>query len=488
VTAAAGAGGLDPEDWDDFRRVARQALDDMTTFVATVRERPVWVEAPAEVRAHFAQDLPHAERSLDAVLADFDRLIKPYATGNLHPAFMGWVHGAGTPVGMVAEMLAAGLNANCGGRNHIGIVVEQQITRWMREAFRFPDTASGVFVTGTSMANLLGLLVGRNRAVGDDIRHRGLKGVPQLCAYASAAAHGCIRQAVEMAGIGSDHLRRIPIDQAGRMDVGALAAAVAADRAAGLAPFFVVGTAGTVDIGAIDPLAAIADLAEREGLSFHVDGAFGAMGVLSPALRPRLEGLERADSIAFDFHKWLHVPYDAGFLLVRDGDAHRRTFAAQNAYLTRSETGLAAGDIWPCDLGPDLSRGFRALKTWFTLQVFGADRLGAAMTASCDLARRLAGAIAASPHFDLVAPVDLNIVCLSARSPDADGANRRIVDYLHRTGQAAPSITLLAGKAVIRCAINNHRTAADDIDALVIALHEALPTVDTAERRAVRQL
>jgi aromatic-L-amino-acid decarboxylase len=466
----AGPIDLDPRDWDHFRQLSQAALDGMVSHLHTIRERPVWVSAPDHVRARFCEDLPRHERPLGDVLRDFETFIKPYATGNVHPAFMGWVHGAGTPVGMVAEMLAAGLNANCGGRNHVGIEVEKQIVRWMRQAFGFPDDASGVFVTGTSMANFLGLLVARNHALGDDVRKTGIARGPQLCAYASSAAHGCISQAMQLAGVGSDYLRLVPCDSEGAMKLPELRALIAEDRRRGFKPFFVVGTAGTVDTGAIDRLDKVANLAAEEELWFHVDGAFGALAVFPPELAPLVTGIERADSIAFDFHKWAHVPYDAGFLLVRDGEAHRRTFASTNNYLTRATEGLAAGEIWPCDLGPDLSRGFRALKTWFTLQVFGTEQLGRCMLQNCRMAQHLEARLRASPDFTVRAGAKLNIVCFSVNTLNSDRDNRRMVEALHVSGRAAPSITILDGEAVIRCAIVNHRTTVADIDDFMAAI------------------
>ena len=339
--------------------------------------------APASTRP-----LPHKGRDLAHVLSDFTSHIKPYVTGNTHPLFMGWVHGAGTPVGMLAEMLAAGLNANCGGRNHIGIDVERQMTRWFAEVFGFPRDASGVFVTGTSMANFLGLLIARNEALGQSVRADGLRAAPaQLTAYTSAQAHGCIAQALELSGIGSRNLRQVPVDAAGAMRLDRLEAAIAKDRRQGHLPFLIVGTAGSVNTGAMDDLNAIADVAEAHKLWFHVDGAFGALAALSKRLRPLVAGIERAQSIAFDLHKWAHVPYDAGFLLVRDAEAHRRTFANRAAYLQRAPRGLGAGEVWPCDLGPDLSRGFRALKVWFTLETLGADRIAASIERCCRVAQ-----------------------------------------------------------------------------------------------------
>jgi aromatic-L-amino-acid/L-tryptophan decarboxylase len=237
-----------------------------------------------------------------------------------------------------------------------------------------------------------------------------------------------------------------------------------ADRAAGLVPLIVVGAAGSVDIGAIDPPAQLADLCTKRGLWFHVDAAFGAMLAFSPKLRDRIRGIERADSVAFDFHKWAHVPYDAGFLLTRDAEAQRAR-SPPNADISRAPSGLAAGDVWPCDLGPDLSRGFRAMKTWFTLTTLGTDRLGAAIEKNCRLAERLASHVRRSQAFQLSAPASLNIVCFSCKGADRDAQNRSIVEALHNSGRWAPSITMLDGVATIRCAIVNHRTSAADIDA-----------------------
>jgi glutamate/tyrosine decarboxylase-like PLP-dependent enzyme len=431
------------------------------------------------VRSRFDAALPRAPGSLADAHRSFMADVLPYAVGNVHPGFMGWVHGGGTPVGMVAEMLAAGLNANVGGRDQMPVEVERQIVRWMRALFHFPDSASGVFVTGTSMANLMSVLVARTKALGVDVRRTGLGGEgAQLVAYASNAAHGCIAQAMDLSGLGSAALRRIGVNARHQIDVAALQTQIAADRIAGLQPFFIVGTAGTVDTGAIDDLTALADLAERERVWFHVDGAYGALGMLAPDIAPLLAGIERADSLAFDFHKWGQVPYDAGFLLVRDGQAHMAAFAAPAAYLRREARGLAGGSPWPCDFGPDLSRGFRALKTWFTLKVHGTDRLGQAISQTCRLARYLAQQVATKPDLELLAPVALNIVCfryIGAAGGALDNAaldtlNRDIVADLHESGIAVPSTTTIDGHLAIRAAIVNHRTGAVDIDRLLAAV------------------
>ena len=462
---------LDPADWRSLRSQAHRMLDDMLDYVEGIRSRPVWQPIPAEVRAAFRGDLPTDPLDLADVHREFMDLVVPYATGNVHPRFMGWVHGGGSVVGMLAEMLAAGLNANLGGRDHVPIEVERQVAEWVRAILGFPPGASGLFVTGTSIANFLAVTIARTAVLGTQVRQRGLAPSDRrLAAYTSSSAHGCVRQALELSGLGSDALRIVATDALGRIDVTALRAAIDRDRATGATPFLVIGTAGSVDIGAIDDLAQLARLCSAERLWFHVDGAYGALGMLAPDLAPRLTGLERADSVALDFHKWGQAPYDAGFLLVRDAELHRATFASSAAYLRRETRGLAGGSPWPCDFGPDLSRGFRALKVWFMLKTYGTKRLGAAISHTCECARHLENRIRAEPRLELLAPAQLNIVCFRYRCDRPDEVNAAIVADLHESGIAAPSTTTVNGSLAIRAAIVNHRTTARDTDALVDAV------------------
>jgi glutamate/tyrosine decarboxylase-like PLP-dependent enzyme len=462
---------LDPQDWTRIRAQGHAMLDDMFDYVEHVRERPVWKPIPDEVRAHFHERLPKTAQPIEEVYAEFTQFIAPYATGNVHPGFMGWVHGGGNVAGMLAEMLASTLNANLGGRNHMPIEVERQIVRWARDMFSFPEDASGLFVTGTSMANLLAVLVARSACLGEGSRKTGIgaRGA-RLRAYTSAAVHGCVPQAFDIAGFGREALRRIAVNDAWQINLGALRDEIARDRHAGLEPFMIVGSAGTVDTGSVDDLKALAKLAREEDLWFHIDGAFGALAVLSPELKPLVAGVEEADSIALDFHKWGQVPYDAGFLIVRDGEAHKAAFASPAAYLRRATRGLAGGSPWPCDFGPDLSRGFRALKTWFTLKTYGTDALGAVMARTCTLAQYLKARIESEPKLELLAPVALNIVCFRYRCADADAVNAEIVADVHESGIAAPSSTVLKGHIAIRAAFVNHRTEERDVDALIDAV------------------
>ena len=345
-------------------------LDDMFDHLESLREQPVWRPIPQGVRQRFRSAPPTAPSPLTEAHASFMRDVLPFAGGNLHPGFMGWVQGAGTPVGMLAEMLAGGLNANLGGRDHMPIEVEREVIGWMRQLLGFPEGASGLLVTGASAANFIGVLVARQRVLGAAGRHQGATG-ERLTAYAATSVHGCVPRAMEMAGLGSDALRRIAVTAEHKIDIETLRQAIEADRRAGFKPFLLVGNAGAVDTGAIDDLDALADLAAAEGLHFHIDGAFGALGVLAPQIKPLLKGLERADSVAFDFHKWAHVPYDAGCILVRDEALLRATFGGRPVYLANAG-GLSGGEPWPSDLGIELSRGFRALKIWWTIKEHGA--------------------------------------------------------------------------------------------------------------------
>lgn len=449
-------------------------LDDILDHQRDVAEGPVWRPMPTAVRASFDAPLPLEPTPLADVHAEFCAKILPYGTGNTHPRFVGWVHGGGTLEGMLAEMLAAGMNSNLGGRDHAPVEVERQVVRWMAKLFGLPDDASGLLVAGTSMANFLAVVVAKVARLGIETRARGLGAEQtQLVAYASSATHSCVARAMELSGLGSDALRRIGVGADQRIDLADLRARVAEDRAAGLVPFLVVGNAGTVDVGAIDDLGALADFAKAESLWFHIDGAFGSLAVLSPALAPKLAGIERADSIACDFHKWAQVPYDAGLLMVRDPALHRQAFASEPSYLARDTRGLAAGQPWFTDFGVDLSRGFRALKVWFTLKTFGVHRLGEVIEATCAHARALAERIQRESKLELLAPVSLNIVCFHPRSAteaDSERLVREIVIDLQESGIAAPSTTRINGKLAIRVAIVNHRYQRADNDVIVDAI------------------
>lgn len=466
---------FDPEDWDAFRALGRRMVDDLVDQLQGLADGPVWRPMPDGVRAGFRTPVLTAPVAVEAVYADYLETVAPYAGGNRHPGFMGWVQGGGAPVGALAEMLAAGLNMNCGGRDHVGIALEEQVGLWVRNWFGFPSSARGLFVTGASMANFVACLAARTRALGPEVRAQGL-GDARLTAYAAEGAHACVVRAMEMAGLGRDALRRVPLNADFQMDVRALAARIDADLKAGFRPFLITATAGSVDVGAFDDLTALADLAARHGIWMHVDGAYGALGVHSARVRPKLAGLDRVQSVAFDFHKWGQVPYDAGFVMVADGAGLTDVFASPAAYLSREPEGLAAGDFWPTDYGPDLSRGCRALKTWFVLRTCGVEAIGAAIDNGLDLAAALRRRIAEAPDMEPLGPSDLNIVCFrwvpgpevhGTADPSLDRLNRKIARRLQLQGRVAPSLTQIDGKVALRAALFNPRATVSDINALV---------------------
>ena len=312
----------------------------------------------------------------------------------------------------------------------------------------------------------MAVLAARSFALGSDVRKSGLGGA-RLAAYAQVGAHACVVRAMEMAGIGRDALRLIPTDADFRISTEALRAQIAADQAAEITPFLIVGTAGTVDVGAFDDLAELADIAEACGAWLHVDGAFGALGVHAPSVKGRLCGLSRARSIAFDFHKWGQVPYDAGFLIVAEEARLTDVFSSPAAYLSRASSGLAAGEVWPTDLGPDLSRGCRALKTWFVLRTCGTEAIGEAIEHGLHLAQSLARRIDAHDRLERLAPAALNIVCFRYVCERSDQINAEIVQRLQLAGRVAPSLTRIGGKVSIRAALFNPRTTEAELDALI---------------------
>ena len=508
-------GSLDPADWDAFRRLLHEAVDGVVDDLAGVRDQPAWRPVPDTVKAALREPLPRGGEPLETTLARFDELIRPYPTGNRHPRFFGWVHGAGNAAGVMAELLAAGMNANVGGREHAAVYVERAVVAWFAELFGFPRDASGILTSGTSMGNLLAVVAARDAALsriareiaptdaaiadhgrptgtaapasGDDhASENGIAGTP-LTAYAAHGVHDSVAKALRIAGLGSRALRLVGTDETPSLDAATLRERIAADRAAGKRPFLVVATAGSVDTGAFDPIDALADLCATEGLWLHVDGAFGALAIASPAHAHLVRGIERADSLAFDAHKWLHAPYAVGCVLFRDERAHRAAFASAPDYLARSERGTAAGAPWYTDYGLELSREFRALKLWFTLRHYGIDRLGASIARTCDLAASLAERIEGADDLELLAPVALNVVCFRYRGSDGDEPaldrlNEAIAIAVQESGAAVLSTTRIGRKRALRACIVNHRTRDTDLDAVLHAVRTAAHDAGAAIR------
>lgn len=462
---------LDPQDWDAFRALGHQMIDDLTDYLRTVRDRPAWQSPPAEVRARLREPLPLAPQGDAAVYDAFRRDVLPYPTGNVHPRFWGWVQGGGTPLAMLSQLCAAAMNPHLAGFDQSASLVEAQVLDWLAELMGMPG-ASGVLVGTGSMANTLGLAVARNARAGFKVREHGNATGPQLVCYGSLETHVWAQKAVEFLGLGNAAFRRIPCDADYQVNIAELEVRIEEDRHDGIRPFAIIANAGTVNTGAVDDLEALADIAAREKLWLHVDGAFGAMARLGPASRALVRGIERADSIAFDLHKWGSLPFDVACLLVRDAAAHRAAFALGASYLATTDRGPIAGGLPFADRGLDLSRSFRALEVWMAFKSHGVAALGAVIDQNVAQARYLADLVVPHAELELLAPVALNVVCFRYRAPGLgdealNAVNREVLLRIQESGFAVPSGTTLAGRYAIRVAHVNHRSRREDFAELV---------------------
>ena len=468
---------LDPPDWEGVRAVGHRMIDVLVDGLRDVREQPAWTPMPEEVKARLRSPPPREGLGLEAVWAELQRWVLPYRLGNVHPRFWARVMGTGTATGALAGLAAAAMNNNLSGLESSAVHVEAQVVDWLKTLMGFPASASGLLTSGCSLANLIGLEVARD-SVDGGVKAEGLQSVPgRLVGYASEEAHSSVARAFTVLGLGNGSLRRIPVDAEFRMDLGALERAIDADLRAGLRPFCVVGSAGTVNTGATDPLETLAEIARGRRLVFHVDAAFGAWAKLSPRLAGQVRGLERADSIAFDLHKWGAAPYGVGCVLVRDAEAHRRAFQASAGYLAPHPRGVSAVDYAGHELGPELSRPFRALGPWMAFQEHGLDRLRKAVEKNVEQAGRVAARIRREAELELTAPVPLNVVTFRYRGRglsdgQLDALNAEVVMRIQESGVAVPSTTRLRGHTVVRLAIVNHRSLDEDLDLLVDAVLE----------------
>jgi aromatic-L-amino-acid decarboxylase len=468
---------LDPDDWEAMRKLGHKMLDDALDYVKTVRERPVWKHLPEQVKAYFCSPVPCDPQPPEEIYEEFVEKVLPYPMGNIHPRFWGWILGTGTVMGAFAELLAASINTNTGGgANHVANHVEKQVLDWIKEMLQYPMSASGVLTSGCSAANIIGLTVARNAKAGFDVRSKGLQCAPhRMLLYASQEIHSSIQKAVELLGLGSEALRLLPTNDYYQIDLEKLKAAIRKDREEGGTPFCVVGAAGTTNTGSIDNLEALADLCEQEKLWFHVDGAFGAWAALAPRAKSQVVGIERADSLALDLHKWMYMPYEIGCVLVQNEEEHRKAFSLTPDYLAHGEgrLGLTGEDLpWFSDYGFQLSRGFRALKAWMSLKEHGSRKYARIIQQNIDQAFYLEELVKAASELELSAPVSLNVVCFryvaSALDDDAlDELNKQVVVELQEQGVAVLSGTVIEGKYVLRAANANHRSRREDFDVLV---------------------
>ena len=475
---------------DEFRRLGYRAVDMLADYFASLPQQPCRSPVPDEVRHELMrQPLPQAPSDPDALLDYVGSTILRFPMGNGSPRFFGWVNSPPAPIGVIAELLAAGLNPSVAGGDHAATYVEHAVLSWIREIVGFPATSGGILTSGGSVANLIGLAVMRDVKTSGEVRARGLNSIGStLVVYTSTEGHSCIQKDIELLGIGHANLRRVPVTSDWGMDVRALRQQIADDRAGGLMPACVAATAGTVNTGAIDPLGDIADLCESENIWYHVDAAYGGPAALLPQLAPLYRGIERADSLAVDPHKWMYVPIECGCALVRDARAMRDAFSLVPPYL-RDEAALP----WFSEFGIQQSRGFRALKLWFALKQIGLDGYRQAIARDIRLAQTLQERLRCSSDFELVAAGPLSITCFRYRHgppsndhAESDSLNRRLLELVQRDGAVFLTGTELAGRFVLRACIVNFRTTEQDVEALIEAVRTAGERVQEQEKDALQ--
>jgi aromatic-L-amino-acid decarboxylase len=451
---------------EDFRRAGHALVDGVADQLARLPFGPVWQPLPDDLRERLLNlPLPDSGEALDDLVATALEDVLAHPMGNGHPAFFGWVNPPPAPAGVLASMAAAAMNPSVVGGDHADVHLEYAVVRWLAELVGFPhEPAGGLLTSGASAATVVCFAGVRSRALtaaGHDLRRDGMAGAPRLLAYVPSEAHSCVQRALELLGFGSAAMRPVPLD-GGELDADALRAAIAADRAAGALPALVVGSAGTVNAGLIDPLDDLAEVAAEEGLWFHVDGAYGAFGVLDPALAPRYRGMERADSLTLDPHKWLGVPVDCGCALVRRGDDLRNAFSLIPPYL-RQGADAPVGTFG--EYGFEQTRPFRALKTWATIAARGRAGIAAQVARANGLARELAALVEREPELELAAAPETSIVAFRARGPEP--VNRALPEAVQARGRAFVTGTLFEGRETLRACILHPDTGPEHLELLV---------------------
>ncbi len=470
-----------------FRSAAHALVDGVADHLAALPSRPVWQPLPDALRKQLLDlPLPEHPAALDDLVATALRDVLPHAMGNGHPAFFGWVNPPPSPAGVMASLAAAAMNPSVVSGDHADVHLERSVVRWLAELVGFPHSpGAGLLTSGGSAATIVCLAGARSRALaagGHDVRRDGLAGTPQLIAYVPAEAHSCVRRALELLGLGSRAMREVPLE-GGRLDATALRASIAADRASGALPALLVGSAGTVNTGAIDPLEALADVATAEDLWFHVDGAYGAFGVLDPAIAARYRGMEQADSLVLDPHKWLGVPVDAGCALVQRGDDLRDAFSLIPPYL-RQDADAPVGTF--AEYGLEQTRPFRALKTWATIAARGRAGIAAQVARANALARELATLVEREPELELAAAPETSIVAFRARPAGCppsrlDELNRALPEAVQARGRAFVTGTVFGGRETLRACILHPDTSSEHLAILVADVVATARTLVAAE-------
>ena len=476
---------LDPKNWDDIRELGHKIVDDAVDFIMNVKERPVWQKLSKEKKESINEPLPEESQDREEIYQEFKDKIFPFALGNISPRFWGWADGNGTMSGAFAELLIATMNSNAAGSEQMSRYVEDLVLNWSKELMGFPRDAGATITSGCSEATLIALAVARNSRATGNIREQGIES-PNLTYYCSAATHSSVQKAIELLGVGNQNLRRIPVTNKFEIDCSKLLKAIQDDKKAKKTPIAIIANVGTVDTGAVDNLKRIREIADEHALWVHIDGAFGSIARLSNRYKHLVTGIEDADSVAFDFHKWLHIPFNAGCIIIRDEKLQTNTFRVRPAYLDAQFKGTNSEDRLPGDHGIQLSRNCAAIKIWFMFKEVGVKKYGKLVTQNIEQAAYLKKLIEKSQKIELMAPVKLNVVCFrynpkglheGLSEEKLNLLNQEILYELHESGVAMPSSTRINGKFVIRVAVMNHRSKRTDFDKLyssIISIGEKL--------------
>ena len=464
---------LDPENWDKIRKLAHIMLDDMFEYVKSIRDEKIWQPIPDHIKETFDSKLPAQGKELSEVYDEFKKNIFPYNKKNLHPRFWGWVNGSGTITGLLSDMIASTMNPNVTFGEQAACYVENQVINWSKEIFEYPDEADGILVSGDSVANLIALSVARNAKTGGKIKDSGLyQHDHPLTVYGSEETHSSVQKAIELLGLGNTFFRKIPVDEEFRINMEKLHETVEEDKSQNLRPLCIIGNVGTVNTGSIDPLEKLSEFCQKENVWCHIDGAFGAWLKILREYDSDLKFISSADSITFDFHKWIYLPYDVSCILVKNGRSLRDTFGLDANYLLKHDRGISSGENAFMNKGIQLSRSFRALKIWFSIKENGLNKYQQMIRQNVRQANYLAGLINSNDNLELLAPVKSNIVCFRFIKPplgqnELNGINKNILMDLQEKGIAIPSSTIIKGKYAIRVAITNHRSRFEDFDILM---------------------
>lgn len=479
-----------------FRQVGHDLVDQLARLLEAMPHGPVTRgEAPHDVQAALHADAPLPEHGQDAgsLLRETASLLFDHSLFNGHPRFFGYITSSPAPIGMFADLLAAAVNANVGSwrLGPMATEIEAQTVRWIAELVGYPAGSGGLLVSGGNMANIVPVLAARRAAADWDVRVHGIAaGAARLRIYASTETHTWVQKAADLAGLGTDAIRWIAADDQLRMDTHALRDALARDRAAGDRPMVVVGTGGSVSTGASDPLREIAAICREAGVWFHVDGAYGAFAAAVPGVAGDLSALALADSVAVDPHKWLYAPLEAGCVLVRDPQHLRDTFAYHPPYYHFGTEALNY-----VDLGPQNSRGFRALKVWLALRQVGRSGYVQMIGDDIRLSERLFARAADHPELEAhtqglsittfrYVPADLRGEPVSdARETYLNALNEQLLERIQRSGDAFVSNAIVRGRYLLRACVVNVNTTPADIDAVPEIVARLGREID-AERRA----